>query len=125
MCCAASSFFFVKLFHRQGLNDFCSSHAPCCFVPKRKLPDKSGDYGAVVRNCMGNMTNVANVGDYGTPTVTSVEGAGRVVDSGDGGSEGLGLGGGPVLALVRLGHRLVGHLPGSTVHGGSVDSGWS
>ena len=38
------------------------------------------------------------------PAVCSVEGAGGVVDSGDGGSEGLGLGGGPVLALVRLGN---------------------
>ena len=38
------------------------------------------------------------------PAVGSVEGAGGVVDSGDGGAEGLGLGGGPVLALVRLGH---------------------
>ena len=38
------------------------------------------------------------------PAVSSVEGAGRVVDSSDVGSEGLGLGGGPVLALVRLGH---------------------
>jgi len=45
------------------------------------------------------------------------------VDGGDGGSEGLGLGGGPVLALVRLRHRLVGHLSSSTVHGGSVDGG--
>merc|ERR1719347_590046 len=57
------------------------------------------------------------------PAVSSIEGAGRVVDSGDGGSKGLGLGGGPVLALVRLGHRLVGHLSSSTVHGGSVDGG--
>jgi len=38
------------------------------------------------------------------PAVSSVEGAGRVVDSSDVGSEGLGLGGGPVLTLVRLGH---------------------
>ena len=38
------------------------------------------------------------------PAVGSVEGAGGVVDSGDGGTKGLGLGGGPVLALVRLGH---------------------
>ena len=45
------------------------------------------------------------------------------MDSGDGGSEGLGLGGGPVLALVRLGHRLVGNLSGATVHRGSVDGG--
>merc|ERR550539_139716 len=52
------------------------------------------------------------------PAVSSVEGAGGVVDSGDGGAEGLGLGGGPVLALVRL-----GHLSGSTVHGGSMDGG--
>merc|ERR1711970_1087784 len=38
------------------------------------------------------------------PAVSSVEGAGGVVDSSDIGSEGLGLGGGPVLSLVRLGH---------------------
>ena len=53
---------------------------------------------------MGHMTNMANVGNNGTPTVGSVEGTGGVVDSSNGGSEGLGLGGGPVLALVRLGH---------------------
>merc|ERR1712158_305413 len=64
---------------------------------------------------------MANVGNNGSPTVGSVEGAGGVVDSGNGGSEGLGLGGSPVLSLVRLGHRLVGHLSGSTVHGGSMD----
>merc|ERR1719347_1913106 len=57
------------------------------------------------------------------PAVSSIEGAGRVVDSCDGGSKGLGLGGGPVLALVRLGHRLVGHLSSSTVDRGSVDGG--
>merc|ERR1719420_1388585 len=57
------------------------------------------------------------------PAVSSVEGAGRIVDGGDVGSEGLGLGGGPVLALVGLRHRLVGHLSSSTVHGGSVDGG--
>jgi len=55
------------------------------------------------------------------PAVGSVEGAGGVVDSGNVGSEGLGLGGGPVLSLEGLGHRLVGHLAGSTVHGSSVD----
>merc|ERR1712158_229622 len=66
---------------------------------------------------------MANVGNNGSPTVGSVEGAGGVVDSGNGGSEGLGLGGSPVLSLVRLGHRLVGHLSGSTVHGGSMDGG--
>ena len=43
------------------------------------------------------------------------------MDSGNVGSEGLGLGGGPVLSLEGLGHRLVGHLAGSTVHGSSVD----
>jgi len=50
------------------------------------------------------MTNMANVGNNRTPTVGSVEGTGGVVDSSNGGSEGLGLGGGPVLALVRLGY---------------------
>ena len=45
------------------------------------------------------------------------------MDSGNVGSEGLGLGGGPVLSLEGLGHRLVGHLAGSTVHGSSVDGG--
>ena len=74
---------------------------------------------------MGNMTNMANVGDNGMTTVGSVEGAGGVVDGGNGGSEGLGLGGRPVLSLVRLRHGLVGHLTGSTVNGGSVDGGWS
>ena len=74
---------------------------------------------------MGNMTNMANVGDNGMTTVGSVEGAGGVVDGGNGGSEGLGLGGRPVLSLVRLRHGLVGHLPSSTVNGGSVDGGWS
>ena len=48
-------------------------------------------------------SSVSNDGES-PPAVGSVEGAGGVVDSGDGGSEGLGLGGGPVLALVRLGH---------------------
>ena len=72
---------------------------------------------------MGNMTNMANVGDNRMTTVGSVEGAGGVVDGGNGGSEGLGLGGRPVLSLVRLRHGLVGHLTGSTVNGGSVDGG--
>ena len=56
------------------------------------------------------------------PAVRSVEGAGRVVDGGDVSSEGLGLGGGPVLTLERLGHGLVGHLACSTVDRGGVDS---
>ena len=89
---------------KSSLFEFCSSHFPRCFVPQRKSPDKSWDHGTVVRSCVGNMTNMANVGNNGTPTVGSVEGARGVVDSGNGGSEGLGLGGGPVLALVRLGH---------------------
>merc|ERR1719234_1044541 len=53
--------------------------------------------------------------------MSSVERAGSVVDGGNGGSEGLGLGGRPVLSLVRLGHGLVRHLTGSTVNGGGVD----
>ena len=56
------------------------------------------------------------------PAVSSVEGAGRVVDGGDVSSEGLGLGGGPVLTLERLGHGLVGHLASSAVDRGGVDS---
>ena len=56
------------------------------------------------------------------PAVSSVEGAGRVVDGGDVSSEGLGLGGRPVLILERLGHGLVGHLACSTVDRGGVDS---
>ena len=56
------------------------------------------------------------------PAVSSVERAGRVVDGGDVSSEGLGLGGGPVLTLERLGHALVGHLASSTVDRGGVDS---
>jgi hypothetical protein len=56
------------------------------------------------------------------PAVSSVEGAGRVVDGGDVSSEGLGLGGGPVLTLEWLGHGLVGHLASSTVDRGGVDS---
>ena len=52
------------------------------------------------------LTDESSVSNNGKspPAVSSVEGAGGVVDSGDGGAEGLGLGGGPVLALVRLGH---------------------
>jgi len=52
------------------------------------------------------LTDDSSVSDDGKspPAVGSVEGAGRVVDSSDVGSEGLGLGGGPVLTLVRLGH---------------------
>ena len=52
------------------------------------------------------LTEESSVSNNGKslPAVSSVEGAGRVVDGGDGGSEGLGLGGGPVLALVRLGN---------------------
>ena len=56
------------------------------------------------------------------PAVSSVKGAGRVVDGGDVSSEGLGLGGGPVLTLERLGHGLVGHLASSAVDRGGVDS---
>ena len=71
---------------------------------------------------MSNMSDMTNVGDKRTATVSSVEGAGRVVDGGDVSSEGLGLGGGPVLTLERLGHGLVGHLASSTVDRGGVDS---
>jgi len=42
-----------------------------------------------------------------TATVGSMESVGRVMDSSYGGSEGLGLGGGSVLSLVRLGDGLV------------------
>ena len=47
--------------------------------------------------------------------VSSVERAGRVMDSSDGGSEGLGLCGGPVLSLVGLGDGLVGDLARTAV----------
>ena len=61
----------------------------------------------MVVNMVGSfLTDDSSVSNNGKspPAVSSVEGAGGVVDSGDGGSEGLGLGGGPVLTLVRLGH---------------------
>jgi len=78
-----------------------------------------------VIDCLSFLTNDSSVSNNGKspPAVGSVEGAGGVVDSGNGGSEGLGLGGRPVLSLVRLRHGLVGHLTGSTVNGGSVDGG--
>ena len=85
------------------------------------LPNKIGDH-SMVWSGMSNMSDMTNVGDKRTATVSSVEGAGRVVDGGDVSSEGLGLGGGPVLTLERLGHGLVGHLASSTVDRGGVDS---
>ena len=48
-----------------------------------------------------------------TTTVGSMESIGRVMHSSHGGSEGLGLGGGSVLSLVRLGDRLVRDLAGT------------
>ena len=76
--------------------------------------------------CWSFLTNDSSMSNNSKspPAVGSVEGAGGVVDSGNVGSEGLGLGGGPVLSLEGLGHRLVGHLAGSTVHGSSVEGGW-
>ena len=85
------------------------------------LPNKIGDH-SMVWSGMSNMSDMTNVGDKRTATVGSVEGAGRVVDGGDVSSEGLGLGGGPVLTLERLGYGLVGHLASSTVDRGGVDS---
>ena len=48
--------------------------------------------------------------------VSSMKGVGRVNHSGDRSSEGLGLGGGPVLSLEGLGHRLVGDLSCTTAN---------
>ena len=74
--------------------------------------------------CWSFLTNDSSMSNNSksVPAVSSVEGAGRVVDGGDVSSEGLGLGGGPVLTLERLGHGLVGHLASSTVDRGGVDS---
>ena len=53
-----------------------SSKSLCLCPSKRELRDKSWDYG-MVRSCMGNMTNMANVGNDWTPTtMSSVERAG-------------------------------------------------
>merc|ERR1712243_425750 len=57
-----------------------------------------------------------------TTTVGSMESIGRVMDSSYAGSEGLGLGGGSVLSLVRLGDGLVRDLASTTVDRSSVDS---
>merc|ERR1712105_409423 len=57
-----------------------------------------------------------------TTTVSSMESVGRVMHSSDRGSEGLGLGGGSVLSLVRLGDGLVRDLACTTVDRRSVDS---
>merc|ERR1719315_138527 len=51
-----------------------------------------------------------------------MESIGRVMDSSYAGSESLGLGGGSVLSLVRLGDGLVRDLASSTVNRSSVDS---
>ena len=70
---------------------------------------------AVSNNCVSsNMTMTTAVG--------SMESIGRVMDSSYAGSEGLGLGGGSVLSLVRLGDGLVRDLASTTVDRSSVDS---
>merc|ERR1719309_813064 len=51
-----------------------------------------------------------------------MESIGRVMDSSYAGSESLGLGGGSVLSLVRLGDGLVRDLASTTVDRSSVDS---
>merc|ERR1719309_208005 len=51
-----------------------------------------------------------------------MESIGRVMDSSYASSEGLGLGGGSVLSLVRLGYGLVRDLASTTVDRSSVDS---
>merc|ERR1712002_937991 len=51
-----------------------------------------------------------------------MESIGRVMDSSYASSEGLGLGGGSVLSLVRLGDGLVRNLASTTVDRSSVDS---
>merc|ERR1711881_557296 len=57
-----------------------------------------------------------------TTAVGSMENIGRVMDSSYASSEGLGLGGGSVLSLVRLGDGLVRDLASTTVDRSSVDS---
>ena len=58
-----------------------------------------------------------SMSDKAMPTaVSSMKSIGRVNDSSDGSSEGLGLGGGPVLSLEGLGHRLVGDLSCTTAN---------
>merc|ERR1711881_156424 len=57
-----------------------------------------------------------------TTAVGSMESIGRVMDSSYASSEGLGLGGGSVLSLVRLGDGLVRDLASTTVDRSSVDS---
>ena len=42
---------------------------------QNKSPDKSGHNG-MMRSCVGNVTNMANMSNNWTPTVGSVEGAG-------------------------------------------------
>ena len=77
------------------------------------LTNESGDNS--MAECVGHgMGN--SVSDQGGTAVSSVESVRGVLNGGHVGTESLGLGGGPVLSLEGLAHRLVGHLSGTTSH---------
>jgi len=101
----------------------------------------SVDHGGVVSG--GGVDSVGNnwggvvgggVDSVSDNTVSSVQSVGGISNNSSVSSEGLALGGGPVLSLVRLAHGLVADLAmavsvdwlvGSVVHGGDGSRDWS
>ena len=63
-----------------------------------------------------SMTDKAMSHKSMSAAVSTMEGVGGVMHGGHRSSEGLGLGGGPVLSLEGLGHRLVGDLSCTTAN---------
>ena len=74
---------------------------------ERSSMNSMGERGSV--NSMGDRS-VDGVNAVGDNSISSVKSVGGVSHDGGVGSEGLALGGGPVLSLVGLAHGLVAHL---------------
>merc|ERR550525_752905 len=78
-----------------------------------------GDHGGVDSVVDWGVDGVNSVGNN---SISSVKSVGGISHDGGVGSEGLALGGGPVLSLVGLAHRLVADLAVSVSIDGSVSS---
>jgi len=69
-----------------------------------------GEANSVVGEAMVGKRGVDGVNSVGNNSISSVKSVGGISHDGGVGSEGLALGGGPVLSLVGLAHGLVAHL---------------
>merc|ERR1719490_191443 len=69
-----------------------------------------GEANSVVGEAKAGKRGVDGVNSVGNNSISSVKSVGGISHDGGVGSEGLALGGGPVLSLVGLAHGLVAHL---------------